>query len=236
MGNPQGTVDRKNNDVKNLGASLALTPSFRFDPLLSSTVEGEKRIYKEDPLSLVQRMLLEGAIKLVGRKAPVLIKGKRFAADCSGTVRAIYYYAGIDLAMDFYRYEGSGTYRVFKALNSRGLLTVDKYARVGDIIFWDNSYDANSDGKMNDDLTHMAMVTAVYTDGSVDYIHFHYLKGNIIERMNLFLPDVYRKLINGKERLINSPMRAKADMSSSHGDWLSSQLFRCYGQAYLLEN
>ena len=81
--------------------------------------------------------------------------------DCTGTVLAIYYYAGIDLARDFNKYSGNGVTRLYKSLQAQKLLYETRYPVTGDIIFWDNTYDRNEDGRWNDTLTHVGITAGV---------------------------------------------------------------------------
>lgn len=138
---------------------------------------------------------------------------------------AVYYYAGIDLSRDFAQYSGGGVSRIYQYLSEKGLVYDTNKLFPGDIIFWDNSFDANGDGKRNDPLTHMGIVTDINKDGTVYYIHEHYKKGIIEESMNLLLPDDISK---------NSAMRMRG--SGMEGGWLSSHLFRESAMAYELEN
>lgn len=90
--------------------------------------------------------VVEGAKSLVGA-SELVVNGKTFPMDCTGVVRAAYWYAGIDLAMDFSKYTGNGVTRIYKTLEAGNLLHTDELPRPGDIVFWDNTYDRNEDGK-----------------------------------------------------------------------------------------
>ncbi len=193
---------------------------------------GHKPVYRH--LSYRQKKLVEGAYKLLGyRGRKIVIRGKRFNFDCSGTILAIYYYAGIDLTREFSRYTGNGVLRLYKILYYAKLLYLTRTPRPGDLIFWDNTYDRNHNGKMDDYLTHIGMVVNVYDDGTIEYVHEHIRKGIIIERMNLRYPNTYRKKINGKFVIINAPIRIKEKGKPHPSKWLASQLLRAFGKGYL---
>jgi hypothetical protein len=182
-----------------------------------------------DPAVLsLRRKLVEGANYLLGKKS-IEVRGRRFTYDCSGTVLAIYWYAGIDLAREFPRFAGNGVTRIFKSLDGAGLLYDSKYPLSGDLVFWDNTYDANGDGAWNDALTHIGMVVSTSEDGTVSYVHHHTRLGIVIEYMNLREPAVYRR----GERTLNSPMRQAVAGVPRPALWLSGQLYRMLGMGYL---
>jgi hypothetical protein len=179
-----------------------------------------------------RRKLAEGGRYVVG-KQELVIRGKRFNMDCTGTVLAIYYYADIDLARDFNKYTGNGVTRLYKSLEAQELLYDTRYPVTGDIIFWDNTYDRNEDGKWNDPLTHVGMVMNVSANGDVEYVHLNYRRGIIIENMNLRQPEIHQRMEKGQMRIINSPMRMKQAGRTHPDDWLSGQLFKIFGMGYL---
>ncbi len=196
-------------------------------------IREESRVQALPEAGRVQATLAEGAGYVLGKES-LNIRGKKFALDCTGVVLAIYYYAGLDLAGDFPKYSGNGVTRLYKSLEQEKLLYNTNQPETGDIIFWDNTYDRNKDGRLNDTLTHVAMVVTSKKDGTIEYIHHNYRKGIIIEYMNLLNPDVFQKLDRGEMRIINSPMRMKT-AGKSHGEkWLSSQLYKIFGRGYLL--
>lgn len=199
--------------------------------LLSSCATLDNESYNENSttsaerpdISATQEKLVEGSYWALG-KTRLKVNDRVFNLDCSGTVMAIYYYAGIDLSRDFNKYTGGGTERIFQYLEDNNLLYTTAMPVPGDIIFWDNTYDQNGDGKRNDELTHMGIVVEVSPDGTVTYIHENYAKGIILEKMNLKHPD-------DQER--NAPMRMKG--TGMEGGWLASHLYRILAMGYELE-
>ena len=189
---------------------------------LSSTAE----------VARVQEKLAEGGNYVLGRRE-LVIRGRRFNMDCTGTVLAIYYYAGIDLSREFDRYAGGGVMRLYQSLDAQGLVYETRTPATGDIIFWDNTYDRNGDGQWNDSLTHVGMVMGAEEDGTIEYVHLNYRRGIIIEYMNLSSPDVHESVERGTMRILNSPMRMRQPGKSHPERWLSSQLYRNFGMGYL---
>jgi hypothetical protein len=155
----------------------------------------------EDELRIVDSSKL-----LVGQKpnAKVVVNGKAFTLDCIGTVCAIYYRLNVDLAKDFDKYPGNGVNRLYMSLDDRGVLHRDRYPRTGDVIFWDNTWDANGNGDRTDDpRTHAGIVLAVDDDGTIHYVHENLYKGVVVETMNLLKPAV---AIDDEGKKINSGM------------------------------
>jgi NlpC/P60 family len=174
-------------------------------------------------LTDTQEKLVEGSHWVLGKKV-LNVNGKVFNLDCSGTVMAVYYYAGIDLSRDFHKYNGGGTSRIYQYLDDKKLLYDTKIPVPGDIIFWDNTFDSNGDGLRNDYLTHMGIVVEVNDSGTVTYVHEHYKKGIILESMNLKFPE---------DTNANSAMRMKG--TGMQEGWLSSHLYRELAMGYILE-
>jgi hypothetical protein len=178
--------------------------------------------------------LAAGARSILGKKQ-LVVRGRRFSWDCTGVVLSIYWYAGIDLSRDFKKFSGNGVTRIYKTLQKDDLLYSTTTPLVGDIIFWDNTYDEpGSEGKPNP-LSHVGMVLDVQSDGTITYIHHHVTRGIVTEYMNLRAPDVRTMLDNGQVKVINSPLRLAVAGKPHDPNWLSGQLFRVLGMAYLLQ-
>jgi peptidoglycan DL-endopeptidase CwlO len=180
-----------------------------------------------------RQKLAEGARQLVGRRQ-VVVRGRTFTPDCTGLVLGIYWYAGIDLGKDFSKYAGGGVTRLYRTLQADGLLYTTSRPLVGDIIFWDNTYDENNDLLWDDPLSHTGMVTAVDQDGTISYIHYHVTRGVVVEKMNLDDPATQSRSENGRMKLINSPLRLAVPGLPHPPLWLAGQLFRNLGLGYLL--
>mgnify|MGYP006289058835 CR=1 FL=1 len=179
----------------------------------------------------INKTLVEGAYHIKHTQS-LKIRDRTFNWDCTGTVLAIYYYAGIDLLPLMAGYSGNGVSRLYKALADRGLLYATEYPKPGDIIFWDDTWDRNEDGRWNDPLTHTGMVVHTSRWGTIDYVHLNYRKGIVFERMNLKEPDVNRRQIEGELVVINSPMRMRGEPEGEK--WLASHLYNAFGRGYAL--
>jgi hypothetical protein len=180
-------------------------------------------------LNSVQKRLVEGAEKFV-RTGNLEARGRSFRKDCTGTVLAIYWYAGIDLVSPLSRYTGNGVRRLYRFLEDLKLLYRPELPAPGDIIFWDDTYDRNEDGQANDAYTHAGMVVSVSGSGTVEYVHYNYRRGIVIERMNLLRPHVHTEKRGNEVVVVNSPMRMRG--APEYEKTLASELIRSFGKGY----
>ncbi len=202
----------------------------------SYTTGNSEKVYSdtykaETVLSEKQKLIIKGAKELLG-KTSLIIKGRSFNYDCTGTVLAVYYYAGIDLTVYFPRYRGNGVSRLYQTAADFNLFYKTSLPAPGDIIFWDNTYDRNSDKIWNDPLTHAGIVLEIDEDGTISYVHLNYAKGIIIEKMNLLNPEVHVKNQGSETYTYNSPMRMRSHRYINPTQWLSSHLNRGFGMLY----
>ena len=209
---------------------LLLVVSCKTSPDLIETDPIYSNIPQE--LSGTQKLLVEQAYRIIGVEE-LFVNNRSFSMDCSGTVMAIYWYAGIDLAQAFPDYSGGGTERIYKYLRDKDLLYKTELPKPGDIIFWDNTFDKNKNGKLDDYLTHMGMVVSIDDGGNIEYIHENYRKGIILAKMNLYKPNEYYEIVDGEKIILNDPMRMRGSPESKA--WLSSQLYTDFGMGYLLK-
>ncbi len=189
----------------------------------------ESEAFIPSPLSAAQKSIVDGGSGLVG-KTSLVVNGKTYPNDCTGLVRAAYAFAGIDLAFRFGSYAGNGVRRLHETLLDEGLLYATRYPAPGDIVFWDDTYDANGNRKADDEFTHVGVVIAVEPDGAALYLHYHYRLGPVIERMNLVTPDD-ETLIDGKPANAALRMRNSPPGPGSN----AAQLFRILGKGYELK-
>jgi len=183
------------------------------------------------PAAETQQALIDSAYTLLGKKR-LAVRGKNFRLDCTGVVQAVYWGAGIDLVAPLSRYTGNGVARLYAYLNDQGLLEEASTPSPGDLIFWDDTYDRNGNGKVDDPLTHIGMVVNVWENGDLEYIHHNYRKGIVLEKMNHKTPSLYTRKENGKTIIVNSPMRMRG--SPTYDKTLSGELVHAWGHAYLL--
>ncbi len=146
--------------------------------------------------------------------------GETHRYDCSGMVEAAYARAGWD-------FNGSSK-DLFELAQSEGLVHKKKRPHLGDIVFWDNTYDRNRNGRRDDPLTHVGVVEAVLDDDTVRIVHLG-SKGVVRIAMNLHNPS-QRHNDNGE--IINSYVRSSRDQRS--GGVLAGELFRGFASLWKL--
>ena len=183
------------------------------------------------PLSEDEQAVIASARTLIGRgpESRVIVNGRTFVLDCIGTVSAIFYGMNVDVQKDFRRYGGDGVGRLYQSLKARNVLHRDALPRPGDIIFWDDTWDANGDGNLSDDaLTHAGVVISVDPDGTIHYVHEHIIKGVVVESMNLLHP---RDPYDPRGRIINNAMAMNSGISrrDNPSHWTSGDLWDSFG-------
>lgn len=157
------------------------------------------------------------------------VEDHSYPLDCTGTVLAAYEIAGAGLIDAFRAVGGGGVTRLYTIAEERGVFFRSGTPEPGDVLFWDNTYDSNEDGRFNDPLTHAGIVLAVEDSGTIEYLHHNYRRGIVVERMNLSRPDVY---LDDDGTLVNSPMRMASHRYMNPDAWLASHLFRGYARLY----
>lgn len=169
--------------------------------------------------------IVRTAARLVGART-IESKGRRVAYDCAGVTRAIFLEHGIDLYDSGTRDpKANGVRLIYAHMRQHGTLHQGPDVHPGDLVFFDNTWDFNGDGKLNDPLTHIGVVERVDPDGTVVFIS---RVADAIERyrMNLALPHVH-KTADG--RVLNDYMRRKLPTDPDDMGHLTGELFAFYG-------
>lgn len=194
-------------------------------PERTTPVPGHGRCCRSAVVTPTRTAIVRTAIKLVGATT-IESRGQRIAYDCAGVTRAIYLEHGIDL------YEGgsadpkaNGVRLIYAHVRRHGRLHQGPVVHPGDLVFFDNTWDLNGDGQLNDPLTHVGVVERVERDGTVVFIS---RVADAIERyrMNLALPRVH-KTADG--RVLNDYMRRKQPTDPEEMGHLTGELFAFFG-------
>ena len=106
---------------------------------------------------------------------------------------------------------------------SMGKTHKKKRPDVGDLIFFDNTYDRNKNGRWDDMLTHIAVVVDVDADGTILFAHSGTSKGRSLASMNLLRPhDAHDEA--GKR--LNDALRRKRSDDPRKAGHLTGELWR----------
>lgn len=138
-----------------------------------------------------------------------------FRDDCSGFVSAALDRAGLPL-------QGS-TRSLWETLQDAGRTHRRKRPELGDLAFFDNTYDRDRDGRFDDELTHIGVVIAVDDDDTITIAHAGTSKGRTTLTMNLREPDV-RRTDDGTVR--NDYLRRRSDRDPKGAVYLAGELWR----------
>ena len=168
----------------------------------------------------IQKKLVQAAQSFLGAKK-LLVEGEAFRYDCSGFVAAVYAKAGIPIVSGSsgYLQEQSKKYNVFSKNTT---------PNIGDVVFFNNTYDRNKNGKRDDGVTHVGIVEAVDATGLITMIHL----GNTgIVRIYMNFTDPNRH--NGFDgELWNSYLRV--NKKNDHGPNLAGQLWSGFASFWKL--
>ena len=188
--------------------------------------EPEKRsCCRSAKLAPSRAAIVRTAAKLVGANT-IKSKGRRIAYDCAGVTRAIFLEHGIDLyASNESDPNANGVRLIYANVRQHGTFHQGPMVRPGDLVFFDNTWDFNGDGKPNDPLTHVGVVERVKADGTVVFIS-RVTKAIARYRMNLGLPHVH-KTADG--RVLNDYIRRKLPTDPDDMGRLTGELFAFYG-------
>lgn len=169
--------------------------------------------------------VVRAAVRLVGADT-VEVNGRRVTEDCAGVARAIYLEQGIDLyAGTTGDPKANGVRLIYAHVRQHGRLHHGPIPYPGDLVFFDNTWDLNGDGKLNDPLTHVGVVERVEPDGTVVFIS---RVADAIERyrLNLSLPHVHK---TAEGRVLNDYLRRKRSSDPEEIGRLTGELFTFFG-------
>ena len=187
-----------------------LTPEGRPSPVPSMASSGAGHA------GLDGQAVAASARELVG--LPRVPTGGRFPDDCTGLVREVYSRHGVDLMGEGAPPGGNGVLAIWRYTQRHGTLHREGPSP-GDLVFFNETYDRNRDGRENDGLTHVGIVDRVDDDGTVHVIH-RVARGIVSYRMNLAHPSSQK---DAQGRVVNDWLRA-GKISR-----LTGELFAGYG-------
>ena len=198
-------------------AGCATPPAERSLP----SVSGTRTCCRSAEHTPSRKAIVQTASKLVGART-ITSNGRRIAYDCAGVTRAVFLAHGIDL------YDGepssvdaNGVRIIHAHIQQEGTFHQGPVAHPGDLVFFDNTWDFNRDGKVNDPLTHIGIVERQDPNGTVIFIS---RVADAIERyhMNLSQPHVHK---TSDGRVLNDYLRRKNVADPADTGYLSGELF-----------
>lgn len=186
--------------------------------------EGPQTPLKVSPRA--RERTVEIARSLVG-KEQIVINGKEFPADCSGLVRGLFDRLGVDVLADA-KSDDNAVTAIYRYAERHGRIYTGGRPVAGDLVFFRDTYDINRDGRENDGLTHVGIVSDVDEDGTVSVIH-HVRDGVRRYRMNLSHPQTWRA---SDGHTINDWLRPAGSRGPAQ---LTGQLFVAYATVLPVE-
>lgn len=144
--------------------------------------------------------------------------------DCSGFVRLAYQKAGIDLVSAGFLDGENAVSAIYRRARARGAVHHDA-PQPGDLVFFQETYDRNRDGRRNDGLTHVGIVETIDPAGTVTFIH-RGSQGIARSHFNLASPRTRRRGEDGP--VLNDILRAA---SRGQREWLAGELFVDFASA-----
>jgi peptidoglycan DL-endopeptidase CwlO len=140
-----------------------------------------------------------------------------FRDDCSGYVEAVFARVGMSL-------EGS-TASFYDLAKATGALHHQKAPAPGDLAFFDDTYDRNRNGRLDDPLSHVAVVLEVRPNGTILMGHGGTSRGRTTLRMNLARPDARE---DEAGEVLNDWLRVKRDSDPGGTKYLSGELWKAF--------
>ena len=147
----------------------------------------------------------------------LLFRAPGFRDDCSGYVSAIFSATGV--AMD------GVVASLYDVAEANDALHGDPNPRVGDLIFFDDTHDRNANFRVDDRLTHIAVVIDVEPNGTAVYAHAGTSVGRTTGRINLEKPGVHR---DRGGRVLNSYLREPEPWDPPEAMYLSGELWAAF--------
>lgn len=177
-----------------------------------SNRETRRERKKRDGSSVDGKAVAEAAVWYIG-KSTLSCNGENYRYDCSGFVDAAHARAGVDIG-----HKNTAALWVYA-----DKLGIDgRTPQVGDAVFFDDTYDRDKNGRLGDELTHIAIVEAIDADGTMTLVHKG-SKGVVRIWMNLEHPD---EALSPDGEKWNSWLRGRKKSDPRGTEYLTGQLYR----------
>lgn len=143
-----------------------------------------------------------------------------FRDDCSGFVSAVFSQVGVPM-------DGLVA-TIWDNAVDHDALHWDEVPAVGDLVFFDDTWDRNGNGRVDDALTHIAVVIDVEPDGTIVYAHSGTSRGRSVGRMNLVDPHLHEDPATGARW--NDYLREPEPWDPPEAMYLSGELWVGFGR------
>lgn len=177
-------------------------------------------------LARFQARLAARARSHLGETGPFQVGAERFAGDCSGFVEAVYEAEGVPLRRLMRAAAPAARSGVAAAWETVGRygerLPPGAWPVPGDLVFWNDTWDRDADGRRGDRLTHMGVVQWVEQD-TIVFVH-RGSKGVVTGAMTVVHPGEARAEGGA---VLNTPLRRAA---KNAGPVLAGELLAGYGR------
>lgn len=221
-------VERPGSDIKSAPKTTTTVP--RLPDLQPTDSVSPKDASEEIPEATRSALILEARHWLGQGLRPFQVDNEQFTADCSGYVQAVYARSGLPFREHLVEQparEGGAAASIYRLIQASGHLYDDpRRVLPGDLIFWDNTYDRNRNGRFDDPLTHVAIAERVDADGTVHYLH-RGSRGVTVGFLNLNRPE---QQVDHLGKPVNSGVRQRRAGDPPGTRYLASQLFVSFGR------
>lgn len=180
-------------------------------------------------IKYLREKIARTAISFVNKRR-LIAKGKRFRFDCSGLVLAVMKANNITIfEKQAVRIRGAnGVKIIYNTLKKyHKIFRNHRSVQKGDFIFFNNTYDKNRNRRLDDYLTHIAIVVDTDRDGTIKYVH-RSSRGIEYGYMNLRIRHKHKY----RGKIVNSFLRAKKPYDPRGTKYLSAELFYYFGSIF----
>jgi len=174
-----------------------------------------------------RKELVDFALKFKDKTLP---RSKLWRNSSSGFIKMIFLNFKVDITKSKEKKDGKGkwfsmTELIYNFVEENGRLYKSKNYQEGDLIFFNNTYDKDKNGKLNDKLTSIALITKIDKDGTISFLMN--ISGKItLKYLNLKIQENKQEEGN-EEKVINSTLRYfKKEKLYSY------QLFNTFGSIF----
>ena len=148
--------------------------------------------------------------------------GSLVRKDCSGLVETVF--QDLHLPLPELDVPGNSVLREFRGFQAQGSLLRER-PLPGDLAFFDDTWDRNRNGKVDDPLTHVAIVTQLDEDGTATLVHFG---GKGLAHFKMNLAQAHLSFRRGKR--LNDRLRWQGKRDPAGTLYLASELLAGLGR------